>query len=604
MLNVTAMTAATPQRRTTVGHPAALILSLAVVLAGLAASTLGSMNASSAAAATGSLGNTIVRARPGHEAAAEALVLKLGGSIGCRLRIIDGFSATLPAGTAGAMRASGDVLSVTPNRQLQAQSSSYSVAYDPSSDGYSMAQVTQLSGARAWWQAGYTGEGVDVALIDSGVSPVDGLSKPGKIVNGPDLSFESQAANLTYLDSFGHGTFIAGLIAGQDSPASAGAPASTYLGMAPDARIVSLKVATADGGTDVTQVISAIDWVVQHRSDNGLNIRTINLSYATNSQQDAAVDPLAYAAEQAWKKGLVVVAAGGNYGFQSHMNNAPALGDPAFDRYVIAVGSSDSRGTPSLADDAVPDFTPWPKRGATRSVDLVAQGVHLQGLRVENAFIDTTHPEGLLDSRFFRGSGTSESAALVSGAVALILQKYPGATPDQVKRLLQQTAYPIKAKAQQIGAGELQLGPALAAALPGAVQTWPSSTGTGSIEGSRGTDRITRDGVVLSGEQDIFGAPVDTSLLAAAEAAGNSWSGGTWNGNSWSGNSWSGNSWSGNTWAGDSWSGNSWSGNSWSTGTWSGNSWSGHSWSSTDWSGNSWSGNSWSGGSWAGDSWG
>ena len=599
MLNVTAMTAATPQRRTTVGRPAAMILPLALVLAGLAASTLGSMNPSSAAAATGRLGNAIVRARPGHEAAAEAVVVKLGGSVGMRLRIIGGFSATLPAGTADAVRASGDVLSVSPNGRLQAQSSSYSSAYDPSSDGYSMAQVTQLSGARAWWQAGYTGEGVDVALIDSGVSPVDGLSSPGKIVNGPDLSFESQAPNLTYLDTFGHGTFIAGLIAGRDGPATSNAPASTYLGMAPDARIVSLKVATADGGTDVTQVIAAIDWVVQHRSDTGLNIRIINLSYATNSQQDAAVDPLAYAAEQAWKKGLVVVAAGGNYGFQSHMNNAPALGDPAFDRYVVAVGSSDSKGTPSLADDTVPDFTPWPKRGATRSVDLVAQGVHLQGLRVANSFIDATHPEGLLDSRFFRGSGTSQSAAIVSGAAALILQKHPGATPDQVKKLLQQTAYPIKAKAQQIGAGELQLGPALAAALPSAAQTWSSSTGTGSIEGSRGTDHLARDGVVLSGEQDIFGAPVDTSLLAALEAAGNSWSGGTWNGNSWSGNSWSGNSWSGNTWAG-----NSWSGNSWSTGTWSGSSWSGNSWSSTDWSGNSWSGNSWSGDSWAGDSWG
>jgi serine protease AprX len=579
-----------------------LFLLTALSLAGLATSAAGSD--ASRPSATGAPGNAIVRARPGREAAAEALVVQLGGTVDIRLRIIGGFSATLPDGAAGVLRTSGDVLAVTPNRRLQAQSSSYTADYDPTSDGYSMAQVTQLSGARAWWQAGYTGHGVDVALIDSGVAPVDGLSSSGKIVNGPDLSLESQAANLRYLDTYGHGTFMAGLIAGRDGSASASDPASTYLGMAPDARIVSLKVATADGGTDVTQVIAAIDWVVQHRTDNGLNIRIINLSYATNSQQDAGVDPLAYAAEQAWKEGFVVVAAGGNYGFQSHMNNAPALGDPAFDRYVIAVGSSDSMGTASLADDTVPSFSPWPKRGATRSVDLVAQGAHLQGLRVANSFIDAAHPEGLLDGRYFRGSGTSESAAIASGAAALVLQKYPGATPDQVKKLLQQTAYPIKAKSQQIGAGELQLGPALAAALPTAVQTWPSSMGTGSIEASRGTDHITRDDVVLSGEQDIFGTAVDTSLLALAETAGNSWSGGTWNGSSWSGNSWSGNSWSGNSWSSVAWEGNSWSRNSWSTGSWSGNSWSGNSWSSNDWSGNSWSGNSWSGGSWAGDSWG
>ena len=131
------------------------------------------------------------------------------------------------------------------------------------------------------------------------------------------------------------------------------------------------------------------------------------------------------------------------------MNSAPALGDPALDRYVVAVGSSDSLGTPSLADDVLPAFSPWPKRGATRGVDLVAPGVHIQGLRVANSFIDANHPEGLINGRYFRGSGTSQSAAIVSGAAALILEKYPDATPDQVKKLLTTFAgYPIKGKSQ------------------------------------------------------------------------------------------------------------------------------------------------------------
>ena len=145
---------------------------------------------------------------------------------------------------------------------------------------------------------------------------------------------------------------MAGLIAGKDAGLSApysDAPASAYRGMAPDARIVSVKVGVADGGVDVSQVIAAIDWVVQHRNDNDLNIRVINLSYGTNSAQLSTIDPLAYAAEQAWKAGILVVAAGGNYGFQSHMNNAPALADPAVDRYLMAVGSSDSEGTMTVA---------------------------------------------------------------------------------------------------------------------------------------------------------------------------------------------------------------------------------------------------------------
>jgi serine protease AprX len=490
--------------------------------------------------------------------------------------------------------------------------------YNPARDVNSMASTTDYTGAQAWWAAGYTGKGVDVALIDTGVSPVDGLNSPGKIIYGPDLSLESQAPNLTNLDTFGHGTFMAGLIAGRDAtldPPYEQAPASAYRGMAPDARIVSIKVGTADGGTDVSQVIAAIDWVVQHHDDNGLNIRVINLSYGTNSTQAYTVDPLAFAVEQAWNAGIVVVAAAGNRDFQTS-HGAPALANPAYDRQIIAVGASDSMGTTKLWDDKVPSFSAAAKGGSARAADFVAPGVHLQGLRVTNSYIDTNvHGKTVLDDRFMRGTGTSEAAAITSGAVALILDKYPNATPDQVKKLIKTTAYYMPGgRFGRMGSGELHLDRALARSLPAfARQTWAPSTGTGSLELARGTDHLTRDGVVLAGEQDIFGMPFDSTTMAAAEAAGNSWSGGTWNGstwtgsswsgNSWSGSSWSGSSWSGNSWSGSSWSGSSWSGNSWSGSSWSGNSWSGSSWSDSGWSGSSWSGNSWSGSSWSGSSW-
>ena len=347
-------------------------------------------------------------------------------------------------------------------------------------------------------------------------------------------------------------------------------------------------MATADGGTDVSEVIAAIDWIVQHRTDDGLDIRIINLSYATDAVQDAGIDPLAYAAEQAWKQGLVVVAAGGNYGFQSHMNSAPALGDPALDRYVVAVGSSDSLGTPSLADDVLPAFSPWPKRGATRGVDLVAPGVHIQGLRVANTLIDANHPEGLINGRYFRGSGTSQSAAIVSGAGSAD----PGEVPRCNARPGQEAAHDFRLSDQ----GQVtshRCGRTSAGTRP-RIPTAELDANMGVVVGNRlprGFSRLEshpRDGVVLSGEEDIFGAPVDTTALAAAEATGNSWSGGVWNGNSWSGDGWSGNSWSGNSWSSSVWSGNSWSGNSWSSSVWSGNSWSGSSWSDRNWAGAVW----------------
>jgi serine protease AprX len=486
---------------------------------------------------------------------------------------------------------------------------SWGAQYDPVTDPNSVANTTLYTGAQAWWSAGYTGNGVDVALIDTGVSPVAGLDAPGKLVNGPDLSLESQAPNLTRLDTYGHGTFMAGLIAGRDTDLSApyvAAPASAYRGMAPDARIVSVKVGTADGGVDVSQVIAAIDWVVQHRNDNGLNIRVINLSYGTNSTQNSDVDPLSYAVEQAWAKGIVVVAAAGNSGYQVG-GGAPGIADPAYNPFVIAVGATDSMGTPALLDDTVAPFSASARCNAPcKRPDVVAPGSHLQGLRVPNSYIDATNPTGSIDDRYFRGSGTSEAAAITSGAVALVLQKYPQMTPDQVKAFFKANAFSLTgASPLAQGSGELNLTAMLAAGTPSKyTQKFHSSTGTGSLEAARGEDHLTRDGVVLSGEQDIFGMPFSSPAMAKLEASANSWSDGDWNGSSWSGNSWSGSSWSGTTWSGNSWSGSSWSASSWSGNSWSASSWSASSWSGSSWSGSSWSGNSWSSDSWMGATWG
>jgi serine protease AprX len=475
-------------------------------------------------------------------------------------------------------------------------------AYDPSSDVNSMSSTAEYLGAETWWNAGYTGKGIDVAVIDSGVAPVAGLSTPGKVIYGPDLSLESQAPNLTNYDTYGHGTFMAGLIAGHDSTLTApyaNAPPSAYRGIAPDARIVSLKVATADGGADVSQVIAAIDWVVQHAHDPGLNIRVINLSYGTNSTQAYGNDPLAFAVEQAWKNGITVVAAAGNSGYQKGAG-APCLADPAYDPFAIGVGGSDSMGTAAINDDQVGSYSTSGAAGC-KNPDFIAPGSHLQGLRVPNSWIDASHPEGRLDSRYFRGSGTSEATAVVSGAVALVLQKYPNLTPNQVKAFFAQNAYSLPATINfQEGKGEIRLGEMYKKGPGGTdAQKFTYSTGNGSLELSRGQDHLSQNGVALSGEQDVFGQPFSAGNMAAAEASGSSWSGGGWNGSSWSGSSWSGSSWSGSSWSGSSWSGSSWSGS-----RWSGSSWSGSSWSSSDWSGSSWSGNSWTGKSWASASWG
>ena len=305
----------------------------------------GALATTAHAAAGAHLVSVIVRAQPAGAAAADQEISSLGGVVQQHISLINAIVAEVPAGAVADLEASPAVAQVTLNAPVQLQGAEWALPsnpYNPATDVNSMYNIEQMDGAHAYWNAGFTGQGVGVALIDSGVTPVDGLQTPGKVVNGPDLSFESQVPSLEYLDTFGHGTHMAGIIAGKDSAVTSvsSSDSTHFLGMAPNAQIVSLKVSDALGQTDVSQVLAAIDWVVQHQNDNGMNIRVLNLSYGTDSNQSYVLDPLAYAAEQAWLHGIVVVVAAGNSG-----NWSNGLDDPAIDPYVIAVGASNTENT-------------------------------------------------------------------------------------------------------------------------------------------------------------------------------------------------------------------------------------------------------------------
>jgi serine protease AprX len=547
--------------------------------------------------------SVVVRVRAGQLSSVEREAQRLGGTITLRLPIVNGFAARVPVAALPVLRGATGVLSVSLDVRVRALASTYSQSGDP----YSMASITTAIGARKYWGAGYTGSGVGVALIDSGVVPVDGLTVAGKVVNGLDVSFDSQSPNLLYLDGYGHGTHMAGIIAGAAnataglSPADLAADTTDFVGVAPGAGILNVKVGDAHGATDVSQVIAAIGWVVQHRNDPGLNIRVLNLSYGTDSGQSYLLDPLAYAAEQAWKKGIFVVAAAGNAGFANIKTSS--IGDPAYDPTIFAVGATDTKGTTTLGDDTVASFSST--GNAARRVDIVAPGTHIVSLRDPGSAIDQAYNStGAVSDTLFRGSGTSQAAAVASGAAALIIQQRPSITPGQLKALICKTAAKLKGMLlEQQGCGEVNLTAALTAATPADPLPPVPSTGTGSLDLSRGSSDVTKDGVTLTGEQDIFGMPFVSPAMALLEAAGSSWSGGVWNGSSWSGSSWSASSWSGSSWSASSWSASSWSGSSWSASSWSASSWSGSSWSASSWSASSWSDAAWAASSWSDNAW-
>jgi serine protease AprX len=582
---------------------AALAAAGGVGPAGAAATASAQVQAASGSNSTA----VVVMTAAGQVGSVESAARRLGVRVTRQLGIINGFSAQGSSVALDQLARVSGVMSVSPDRAMTPMSIVPALGYDPSDVG-SSSSVTQLVGAQAAWAAGYTGAGVDVALIDTGVTPVAGLNAAGKVVSGPDLSLDASGATTPGLDAYGHGTFMASLIAGRDSTATASASGCTsclnasgysdttkFVGVAPDARIINVKVGAVDGATDVSQVIAAIDWVTQHAHDAGFNIRVLNLSFGTNSTQAYTVDPLAQAAEQAWKHGIVVVAASGNDGLA-----VAGVADPAYDPYLIAAGGLDTNGTLTTTDDTVASFA---QHGTTaRPVDVVAPATHVLGLRVPGSFVDTLATNtGQVGGRFQRGSGTSEAAAEVSGAAALVAQKYPKATPDQVKALLNLTASGFgkpTATAVTRGHGIANAGKAVTTALPTSTQTAAASTGSGTLDATRAGVYLSDNGVNLTGQTDIFGQTFTSATMATAQASVTAWNGGIWNGSRWTGDGWTGGSWTAVSWTGSDWAGSRWTGSRWTGMTWDGSRWTGSGWNGSRWTGSSWTGSRWSSATW------
>ncbi|WP_189171459.1 S8 family serine peptidase [Pilimelia anulata] len=447
-------------------------------------------------------------------------------------------------------------------------------------------QVRTLIGADTGTAAALTGKGVGVALIDTGVAPVAGLPA-AKVVNGPDLSFESQSADLRYLDSYGHGTHMAGIIVGNDT-------ATGTVGLAPDVKLTSIKVGTANGTVDVSQVIAAVDWVVQHRNDDPANpIKVINLSYGSGGTVEEWNDSLGFAAEKAWQSGIVVVAAAGNDG-----NSFGSLANPASDEWILSVGAADTKGTTTVSDDVLTTFTNQPRGG--KQLNILAPGASILSLRDPLSYIDGTYPAARSGETLFKGSGTSQAAAVVSAAVALIRQSKPSATPDQIKSWITQSAtYVPNGIAATMGLKEVNVNAALARSTTAVTpQNFSRSNGTGSLDNARGSSRVMYDNVALAGDRSVWG-PLKTATWAPKAAAGTAWSGGTWMGYRVAGDGWTGTSWASRTWAPATWTSKPWSG----AATWTDPAWEGRSWTGRSWTGRSWTGGTWTGRSWSSDDW-
>jgi serine protease AprX len=513
---------------------------------------------------------------------AERLVRSLHGHVTHELGIVGGFAAVVPGSAVSPLAASPAVADLWGDGRVRMAS----VDMDQY-DSYPINTVWRTTINLLGALTKSNGSGVGVAVIDTGVVPVPDLAR--HVSYRVDFTPEHDG-----LDRYGHGTHMSGIIVG-DGTSSNG----QYTGVAPGAHLISVKVAGYDGATDVSVIIAALQWVIVHRAQ--FNIRVLNLSFGTDSTQPYAIDPLDFAVEQAWRSGITVVVAAGNRG-----SDPGTIDKPADDPYVITVGAADTKQTTTTADDTVAAFSAQgPTPDGFKKPDIVAPGISIVSARDPNSTVDQLHPVARVGDFYFKGTGTSQSAAMVSGIVALMLQVNPLLSPNQVKGILLKTAAKLPNQPGS-GAGEVNAGAAVNAVtdLLGLLATSNGglrpSTGNGSLEASRGSAHVYADGNndgvpdFLSGEVVAFGAP-----WTAASWSSNSWSSYGWVATSWTDSGWGAKSWSGMDWDADSWSESSWTGSSWDSSSWSDSNWTAKSWSSNDWSAKSWSAKSWSSDAWS-----
>jgi len=479
---------------------------------------------------------------------AEHVVVALGGRVTRELPLVGGFAASLPADRIPSVARDGSVAAIWSDSHIQ-MASAGTTQYDTWDPNLAWRKAIRLG------QVDENGAGVTVALLDTGVSDVPDLG------NRVDARIDFTPNGDGY-DEYGHGTHLSGVIAGNGS-----ASGGKWRGVAPGAHLVSVKVAGSDGSTDVSVVIAALQWIVTHK--DVYNIRVLNLAFGTDGTQPYALDPLDAAVEQAWAAGITVVVSAGNRG-----PGSGTINKPADDPYVITVGAADLNGTSDRNDD---EIAPFSSRGPTRDgfekPDLVAPGITIVSSRAVGSTVDQLHPDAVVSANYFKGTGTSQAAAVVSGVAALMYEVNPALKPNQVKGMLTSTASKTAAYRVGGGAGLVDAEGAVLAA-DGSTSNpnagLDRSTGDGSLESSRGSLHVSVDldgdgsPDVVQGEIDVLGRP--------------------WDSNSWSSNSWSSNSWSMFISENDGWTSNSWSSNSWSGMCWSSNSWSSNSWSSVAWS--------------------
>ncbi|WP_087972533.1 S8 family serine peptidase [Oceanobacillus rekensis] len=277
-------------------------------------------------------------------------------------------------------------------------------------------------------QLNLTGNGVTIAVIDTGIHPHEDLTNPSnRIIAFHDfINGESKP-----YDDNGHGTHCAGDAAGNGTLSD-----GKYVGPAPEASIIGLKVLDEQGSGRLSTIIEGLEWCMDHKEEH--NIRIISLSLGAPAYESFRDDPLSLAAQAAWHQGIVVCAAAGNSG-----PTAATISTPAIDPFIITVGSTDDQNTLERTDDLIADYS---SRGPTIDTlikpDIYAPGTNIISLLAPGSSIESEVPEMIIDGNYIQLSGTSMATPICAGIIALMLEANPELSPNDIKSILKATSHP------------------------------------------------------------------------------------------------------------------------------------------------------------------
>lgn len=369
--------------------------------------------------------------------------------------------------------------------------------------------IAAMNVADAWPLT--TGAGVVVALMDSGIAAHPDLPS-GKVIARVDLANDGAPG----LDPAGHGTHLAGIIAGHGTE---------FRGVAPDARLVDIRVLDESGEGTLRSVVAGFEWLLDNRA--ALGIRVLNLSFGTTQTSSYHADLLAALAESAWFAGITVVAAAGNDG-----DDIGTISTPGADPFIITAGSFDDQGTRNEQDDRQSAFS---SRGPTKDgftkPDVLAPGRRVVSLRANGSQASPLQSDvdpgksGKNSNLYTRMSGTSVSSAMVTGVAALVLSFHASYTPTKTKGAIVALGRSITGS------------PTKAVMAPSAVSALPRTVNSQLLP-----SRL---------------------LMSALESSGLLGSGTTWEGVTWEGVTWESVTWESVTWESVTWESVSWEGVAW-----------------------------------------